>query len=142
MASAAQQTQAIDAGHDTQKAPRGRLRVAAGSVGAAILGAAPHVLHHAGLVAGAAIFAGIGGTLLFGALGLVAAIPFLLKLRRRTDSWRMPAAALALFATLFVLSSFVIGPALTGGAMNDNGKSSPASEQKAPESEHQLHHPG
>ena len=67
--------------------------MAAASVGAALLGAAPHVLHHAGPLAGAALFAGVGGTLLFGALGLAAATPLLLRMRRRSGSWRRPAAA-------------------------------------------------
>lgn len=59
------------------------------AVGAAVLGAAPHVLHHAGPLAGAALLAGVGGRLLFGALGLLLTIPML---RRRHDSWAVPAA--------------------------------------------------
>ncbi len=118
-----------------------RLRVAASSVGAAVLGAAPHVLHHAGLLAGAAIFAGLGGKLIFAALGLVAAIPLLRKMRRRSGSWRRPAAALALFVALFVLSSFVVAPALTG-ARSDGDQSPPASAPHGMDSEqHDKHHP-
>lgn len=121
--------------------PFRRLRVAAASVGAAVLGAAPHVLHHAGLLAGAAIFAGLGGKLIFAAIGLVAAIPLLLKMRRRSGSWRRPAAALALFGTLFVLSSFVVAPALTG-ARSDHDQTPPASAPPGMDPNlHNQHHP-
>jgi hypothetical protein len=44
---------------------------------------APHVLHHIGLLAGTALVAGAAGTTFFGLLGLVAAIPLLLRLKRR-----------------------------------------------------------
>jgi len=127
-----------EASYVTAFGPARRLRVAAASVGAAVLGAAPHVLHHAGLLAGAALFAGFGGTLLFGALGLVATIPLLLKMRR-TGSWRPPAAALALFATLFALSSFVVAPALTGA--NGDGQSQPTSAPQRTDGDHNKHHP-
>ncbi|MBI5105854.1 MAG: hypothetical protein HZB46_12900 [Solirubrobacterales bacterium] len=105
-----------------------------GSVVAAIFGVAPHVLHHAGPLAGAALFAGVGGTLLFGALGLLAAVPFLLRLHRRTGSWRAPAGALALFATVFAVSSFVIAPAITGSGDEDD-----AAPQAQPAG-HDAHH--
>lgn len=134
-----------------------RLRVVAGSVAAAVLGAAPHVLHHAGPLAGAALFAGAGGTLLFGAAGLAASAPMLWKIHARTGSWWAPGAALALFATLFALSSFVVGPTLTGG--DDDGRSAtsdpgaganppgverldPGATAQAPaEADHDGHHP-
>ena len=103
----------------------GRLRLFLSSVVAGVLGVAPHVLHHVGPLAGAALFAGVGGTLLFGAVGLVAAIPMLLRMRRRTGGWRAPAAALVLFAALFSLSTFVVGPAITGG--DDEPESRPPS---------------
>lgn len=124
----------------------GRLRVAAGSVGAAVLGVAPHVLHHAGPLAGAALFAGAGGTLVFGALGFVAAIPMLRRLHRHTDSWVAPSAALALFASVFALSSFAIGPALTDSDAQDatTRPSQPApAAQTTPgrtTEEHEEHH--
>lgn len=117
-----------------------RLRMAAASVGAALLGAAPHVLHHAGPLAGAALFAGLGGTVLFGALGLAAATPLLLKMRRRTGSWRKPAAALALFASLFALSSFVVAPALTG-AEDGNDPRPPATAPLPSDDPPDVHHP-
>jgi hypothetical protein len=72
---------------------------------AAVLGILPHVLHHVGPFAGAALVAGTGGTLLFGAIGLIAAIPFLLRVHRRCQNWRVPAALLALFAGVFSIST-------------------------------------
>lgn len=102
-----------------------RVWVGASSAGAAVLGVAPHVLHHVGLFAGA-LFAGVGGSLLFGVVGFLASIPFLVRVRRRTGSWRMPAVLLALFAVIFSISTFVIGPAIT---TTPSEQPSPASEQ-------------
>lgn len=112
------------------------------AVGAAVLGAAPHVLHHAGPLAGAALLAGAGGTLLFGAVGLVAAVPMLRRLRRRTGSWRVPAGVLAVMAAMFTFSSLVIGPALTGSAGDDSSvtPTRPGLTQPRPDS-HEPHHP-
>lgn len=83
------------------------------------VGLLPHVLHHVGPLAGAALLAGAAGTLLFAAIGFVAAIPFLLRLHRRFRTWRAPAIALAIFAAMFSLSSFVIGPAISGSGEPD-----------------------
>lgn len=104
---------------------------------AAVFGLAPHVLHHLGPLAGAALFAGTGGPLLFGALGLVAAVPFLVRVRKRSGGWRRPLAFLGLFAVMFSVSTFVVGPALAG----DNDPDRPAEEpsrQSAPA--HEEHH--
>jgi hypothetical protein len=79
------------------------------------IGLLPHVLHHIGPLAGAALLAGAGGQALFAAIGFIAAVPFLLRLHRRFGSWRAPALALAVFAAMFALSSLVIGPAISGG---------------------------
>ena len=97
------------------------------------IGLLPHVLHHVGPLAGAALLAGTGGTVLFAAIGFVAAVPFLLRLQRRFGSWRAPAIALCVFAVMFSLSSFVIGPAIAG---NDQ-PTRPGIEQ--PEG-HEQHH--
>ena len=118
-----------------------RARLGISAAGAALLGLAPHVLHHAGPLAGAALFAGVGGTLLFGALGLLAAIPFLLHVYHRHHSWRAPALGLALMTIVFSLSTFVIGPAITG----DNQTETSTGSQAAPadsvqESAHDRHH--
>ena len=96
---------------------------------AGVVGLAPHVLHHIGLLAGVALVTGTGGTILFGVIGLVASIPLLVRLRRRFHSWRAPVIALAIFAAMFSISSFVIGPALNGDA-----GSSPAP------TDHEQHH--
>lgn len=119
---------------------RARIWMAISSVFAAFMGLLPHVLHHAGPLAGAALFAGLGGTLLFGALGLVAAIPFLLRLHRRTGGWRIPAATLALFAVVFSLSAFVVGP-LIGGKDERTKPVTPTPGKPAPKG-HEKHHAG
>ena len=104
-----------------------------GVVGA-IVGIAPHVLHHVGLLAGTAVLAGAGGTALFGAVGLLASVPMLLRLRRRFGTWRAPAIALGVFTVMFALSAFVIGPAISG--------SSASTSPNAPSTvlDHNSHH--
>lgn len=99
-----------------------RVRVAFSGVVAAVLGAAPHVLHHAGPLAGAALLGGAAGTALFGALGLLASIPFMLHLRRRSGSWRLPVVALAVMASAFALSTLVVGPALRADGEPADGR--------------------
>ena len=107
-----------------------RLRAAIASAAAGALGAAPHVLHHAGPLAGVALVGGVAGTALFGALGLALTVPLLLRVRRHTGSWLAPAALLALFAAVFTLSTLVLGPALTG---DDSGRSEPGASQQPPD---------
>lgn len=87
-------------------------QVVSGLVGG-VVGLAPHVLHHVGLLAGTALVAGSGGTALFAAVGLAATIPLLLRLHRRFGSWAAPAIALVVFAVMFALSAFVLGPAIS-----------------------------
>jgi hypothetical protein len=77
-------------------------------------GVAPHVLHHVGPLAGAALLAGFGGKALFFALGLVLSLPMLRRLYRRFGSLVAPALAVVAFAALFTFSSLVVAPALTG----------------------------
>jgi hypothetical protein len=96
-----------------------RVRAGLLALWAAVTGAAPHVLHHVGPLAGTAIVAGAGGRIVFGAAGFVATIPMLRRLRRRTGSWRAPALALAAFAAIFTFSTLVIGPAVTGAGTDD-----------------------
>lgn len=91
-----------------------RARTGLLAIWAGVTGAAPHVLHHVGPLAGTAVVAGAGGRVAFGAAGFVATIPMLRRLRRRTGGWRAPALALAAFAAIFTFSTFVIGPALSG----------------------------
>ena len=110
----------------------GRLWSALVAAWGVFIGLLPHVLHHVGPLAGAALLAGTGGTVLFAAIGFVAAIPFLLHLQRRFATWRAPAIALAIFAAMFSLSSFVIGPAISGG----DAPAQPGIEQDG----HEQHH--
>ena len=86
----------------------GRARALLATAAAAVLGAAPHVLHHAGPLAGAALVAGATGTLLFGVLGFALAVPMLRRMRRRTGSWAAPGGLLALMVVVFAFSAFVI----------------------------------
>ena len=117
-----------------------RARLVASGLVSAVLGLAPHILHHAGPLAGAALFAGVGGSLLFGAIGLIAAVPFLVRMKRRCGSWRRPLAALVVFGAVFLISTFVVGPALTGED-TDGAKPGPRpAEQPAAPSGHEQHH--
>ena len=121
---------------------RQRAATVISSAAAAVLGVLPHVLHHAGPLAGAALLAGTSGTLLFGASGLGAAIPSLLRVHRRSGNWRVPAALLATFALMFSISAFLIGPAITGDGTAAR-KSTPT-EQTTPDGPrptgHDAHH--
>jgi len=120
-----------------------RVRATRAAVGAEVPGVAPHVLHHAGPLAGAALLAGIGGKLLFGAVGFLLAIPMLRRLHRRDGSWTAPGGVLALMAVVFSFSSFVIGPALTdsgGGSTTPSTKSAPSASPGVSPSEHEAHH--
>ena len=81
-----------------------------------LLGLLPHVLHHAGLIFGAALVTGAGGNLLFGALGLLFSMPLLRRLYTRFNTWRAPAIGLAILVAMFSLSAFIIGPAISGDA--------------------------
>lgn len=101
-----------------------------------LVGLLPHVLHHVGALAGTALVAGSGGTALFGVLGLVASVPFLLRLHRKFGTWRAPAIGLLIFAAMFSLSTFVIGPAISGA--NGTGEAKPG---PVPTVDHTTHHP-
>ena len=92
--------------------PRSVWTVLSGGLGG-IVGLAPHVLHHVGPLVGTALVAGAGGTALFGILGLAASVPMLIKLHRRFANWWAPAIALGVFAAMFLISSFVVGPLIS-----------------------------
>lgn len=123
---------------ETARAGTGRRRAwwsaPAGAIGA-VTGLAPHVLHHVGLLAGAAIITGAAGTALFGIVGLAASAPLLLRLRRRFATWWAPVIGLAVFAVMFSVSAFVLGPAINGGAGG-----SPGGGQPTPSTDHGSHH--
>lgn len=101
----------------------------------AVMGLLPHVLHHVGLLAGAALVTGVAGNLLFGAVGLLLSIPLLRRLQRRFDTWKAPAIAVALFAMMFTFSALVIGPAIS----DDSGQPDVPVRTPSP-SEHDSHH--
>jgi hypothetical protein len=115
-----------------------RARALGAAVGAwgVITGVAPHLLHHAGPLAGAALLAGLGGQALFFALGLVLSVPMLRRLYRRFGSFRAPAVAIAVFAALFTFSSLVIAPRLSGG-----GSEVVLTQQGPTGVDHDAHHP-
>lgn len=108
------------------RTPLERGRAALAGLGAAILGAAPHVLHHVGPLAGAAVLAGVTGKLLFGVLGFVLAIPMLRRLRRHHGSWAIPGGVLALMTVVYAFSAFVIGPAVAGTGDDAPAKRGPS----------------
>ena len=101
----------------------------------AVMGLLPHVLHHVSFIAGAALVTGVGGNLAFGALGLLFSVPLLRRLYRRFRTWKAPAVALVVFTTMFSLSAFVIGPAISG----DDPAPTPPGQDVSPE-EHVEHH--
>jgi hypothetical protein len=120
------------------EATRNRGRWSVGAVLGTAMGLAPHLLHHVGLLAGTALLAGAGGTVLFGVLGLVAMLPMLLRLRRRFSSWWAPGIAVAVFAAMFAVSTFLIGPALR----TDDGPNDPGPVPSAPATEEHTRHHG
>jgi hypothetical protein len=79
----------------------------------AVTGVAPHVLHHVGPLAGAALLAGFAGQVLFFVVGLALSVPLLLKLYRRFGTLLAPAIAVVAFAGVFTFSSVVVAPLLT-----------------------------
>lgn len=97
-----------------------RLGAAVLALWGAVVGIAPHLLHHVGPFAGAALLAGADGKLLFGALGFVLSIPFLLRLHRLFQTLAAPALATAAFAALFTVSTLVVSPLLSGGSDTPN----------------------
>jgi peptidoglycan/LPS O-acetylase OafA/YrhL len=99
---------------ETRRVPGTRIRQALAATWGGVIGIAPHVLHHVGPLAGAAILAGTGGRLLFFAIGLGAATPMLWRLKRRFGTWAAPAVAVVLFAAAFLASSVVLGPLISG----------------------------
>lgn len=110
---------------------RGRAAAGLSAAWGAVTGLAPHVLHHVGPLAGAAILAGTGGRVLFAGVAVVVSVPFLLRLHRRFGTWLAPAIAFVVMAALFSLSSFVIGPAISG-----TDPASPTSPSLSPVDQH------
>lgn len=80
----------------------------------AVSGVAPHLLHHVGPLAGAALLAGAGGQVLFFLAGIALATPMLIRLYRRFRTWAAPAMAVGIFAITYTLSTLFVGPLFTG----------------------------
>lgn len=127
---------------------RGWLRSVWNAVSAAVgvlMGLAPHVLHHVGVFAGAFFVAGVAGSLLFGAVGLLLTVPLLFRLFRRFGTWKAPAIAVAVFALAFSLSTFVLGPQLTGSTTEPGGSGGTGQDPSTPagstDPDHDAHHP-
>ena len=89
-------------------------------IGAA-LGILPHVMHHIGLLAGAALLTGVLGNGILYIVGLLLSIPLLRRLQARFHTIWAAGIGVAVFTVLFSLSAFVVGPAISGA-----GSQSPA----------------
>lgn len=100
----------------------------------AVTGLLPHVLHHVGPLAGAAVLAGTSGRLLFAAIALAVSVPFLLRIRRRFKTWIAPAIALVATAATFSLSTFVLGPLIAGS--EGSGSNEPGIQQPTGHASH------
>lgn len=92
------------------------VRDSTGAAVGTVLGIVPHVMHHIGILAGAALITGASGNALLYAVGLLLSVPMLRRLHRRFRTMWAPAIAVAAFTGLFSLSAFVIGPAISGAA--------------------------
>ncbi len=106
----------------------------------ALLGLAPHVLHHVGFLAGAALLTGVVGNAVLYVVGMMLSIPMLTRLGKRFGTWKAPVLGAVAFTSLFALSAFVIGPALNPAPVAP----SPAASGQGPTplaDEHTGHHP-
>lgn len=92
----------------------------------AVLGLLPHLMHHIGLLAGAAVLTGVVGNSVLYVLGLVLSIPLLRRLHRRFGTWLAPALGAGVFTGLFLLSALVIGPAISGSGGDPGSDSAPS----------------
>ena len=106
----------------------------------ALLGLVPHVMHHIGILAGAALLTGVFGNSLLYAIGLLFSIPLLKRLRKRFGTWKAPAIGVAVFTAMFLLSALVIGPAI------NRSSTPPAPQTSLPPTiatgDHAAHHGG
>ena len=119
-ASASHTALAVASGDGERRGLLARITAALSAAIGTVAGIAPHVLHHVGPIAGAALLTGAGGTVLFGAIGFLLTVPMLLRLKRRFGTWIAPGIALAIFAVMFTVSTLWIGPAIRGDAGSDN----------------------
>lgn len=99
----------------TAASPRGFWAAVRAGVGV-VLGIVPHVMHHIGLLAGAALLTGVWGNGVLYVVGLLLSIPLLRRIHARFRTVWAPAVGVAAFTTLFAVSAFIIGPAISGAA--------------------------
>lgn len=86
-----------------------------------IAGIVPHVLHHVGPIAGAALLTGTSGSVVFGVIGFVFTLPLLWRLKRRFGTWLAPGIALGIFAVMFTFSTLWVGPAVRDAIEGGSG---------------------
>jgi hypothetical protein len=106
----------------------------------ALLGLVPHVMHHIGILAGAALLTGVFGNSLLYAVGLLLSIPLLNRLRKRFGTWKAPAIGMAIFTAMFLLSALVIGPAISRSTTPKTPQTSVGPASNAVD--HASHHGG
>ncbi len=104
----------------------------------ALLGLVPHVMHHIGILAGAALLTGVFGNSLLYAIGLLLSIPLLNRLRKRFGTWKAPAIGVAVFTAMFLLSALVVGPAIS----RTTTPPAPPTSAGPTSSDHASHHGG
>ncbi len=105
-----------EASDSTVAAPQRRAQSLWATIRAGIgvaLGILPHLMHHIGLLAGAALLTGALGNGLLYVVGLLMSIPLLRRLRSRFQTRWAPVIGVAAFTVLFSLSAFVVGPAIS-----------------------------
>jgi hypothetical protein len=83
---------------------------AAGGVLGAFLAMLAHLGHHLAVTLGLAAGQVPAAEAAVGVAGAVLLAPLLLRLGRRSGSWRPPVAALVSYALLFTLATVVVGP--------------------------------
>lgn len=105
----------------------------------ALLGLAPHVLHHVGIFAGTALLAGIWGNLALYVVGLLLSIPMLRRLHRRFGSIAAPITGATIFTVMFLISAFVVGPAINPGPESPVAPTTTQSPELG--GGHEGHHP-
>ena len=106
----------------------------------ALLGLVPHVMHHIGILAGAALLTGVFGNTVLYVLGLLLSIPLLNRIRRRFGTWKAPAIGVGVFTAMFLLSALVIGPAINRGGIGAGPQKLLPSASTAVD--HNAHHGG
>ena len=106
----------------------------------ALMGLAPHVMHHVGFLAGAAILTGFLGNAVLYVAGLLLSIPLLRRIHRRFATWTAPAIGVVSFSTLFLISTLVLGPLFNPEPRSGEEPAAPAPSATPAAEEHDGHH--